>query len=407
MLAFSYNVLENHERNKLMKARKVLTVFLITCILMTCLCGRIRAALPTGDISVAELDTTFECASVILIEASTGKVLFEQNSDEALPPASVTKIMTLLLVMEAIEEGKLSLDEMVTTSAHAASMGGSQIYLEEGEQMCVEDMIKSVVIASANDAAVALAEHIAGSEESFVELMNKRAKELGMTSTNFENTNGLDDTAQNHVTSARDIAIMSAKLLSYDKITEYSSIWMDTVRNGEFGLTNTNRLVRFYKGANGLKTGSTSKAKFCISASAERDEMTLICVVMAAPTRDIRNAIATALLDWGFANFSLYSDCENTPSPIRVSGGEKSECMLENTPFNIVLGKGDKSNVSVKCELPESVPAPIKKGDKIGEYNYYLGDELIGSCDIVAAQNVEKITFWGLLSKFFAKMALL
>ena len=205
---------------------------------------------------------TPECKSALLMEASTGTVLFEQNADEALPPASVTKIMTLLLVMEAIENGQLRYEELVTASAHACSMGGSQIYLKEGEQMTVEDMLKSVVIASANDAAVALAEHVAGSEEAFVGRMNERAAELGMTNTHFENTNGLDDTVQNHVTSARDIAIMSRELIRHEKITEYSSIWMDTVRNGEFGLTNTNRLVRFYRGATGLKTGSTAKAGF-------------------------------------------------------------------------------------------------------------------------------------------------
>ena len=211
-----------------------------------------------------------DCRSAILMEASTGEVLYEMNADEALPPASVTKVMTLLLVMEAIEDGRLSLEDTVTASEHACSRGGSQIYLEPGEQMSVEDLLKSVVIASANDAALALAEHIAGSEESFVAMMNKRAAELGMTNTRFENTNGLDDTVTEHVTSARDIAIMSRELIKHEKITEYSSIWMDTIRGGEFGLTNTNRLVRFYKGATGLKTGSTSKAKFCITATAKQ-----------------------------------------------------------------------------------------------------------------------------------------
>ena len=234
-----------------------------------------------------------DCKAAILMEASTGKILYEKNADEALPPASVTKIMTLLLVMEAIEAGQINYTDMVTASAHACSMGGSQIYLKEGERMSVEDLIKSVVISSANDAAVALAEFISGSEEAFVSQMNERAGQLGMKNTSFENTNGLDDTAISHLTSARDIAIMSRELIKHKKITEYSSIWMDTIRDGSFGLTNTNRLIRFYRGATGLKTGSTSKAGFCISATAEREGMTLICIIMGASTRDERNSAAT------------------------------------------------------------------------------------------------------------------
>ena len=214
----------------------------------------------TGNPVSAEL--SLNCVSAILMESETGKVLYEMNADQPLLPASITKIMTLLLVMEAIEAGKLRLDEQLTCSARAASMGGSQIYLEEGEQMTVEELIKCVVISSANDAALMLAEAVAGSEEVFVDMMNKRAEELGMKNSHFENTNGLDDTVTNHVTSARDVAIMSRELIKYDKILEYSKIWMDTTRDGTFGLTNTNRLIRFYKGATGLKTGSTSKAKF-------------------------------------------------------------------------------------------------------------------------------------------------
>ena len=255
---------------------------------------------PAVDSTVAA-ELSLNCVSAILMESETGRVLYEQNADQPLLPASITKIMTLLLVMKAIEDGKLRLDDMLTCSDRAASMGGSQIYLEEGEQMTVEELIKCVVISSANDAALMLAEAVAGSEEVFVDMMNRCARELGMKNTNFENTNGLDDTVTNHVTSARDVAIMSRELIKYDKILEYSKIWMDTTRNGTFGLTNTNRLVRFYKGATGLKTGSTSKAKFCVSATAMRDGMHLICVIMAADTRDIRNAAATTLLDWGFA----------------------------------------------------------------------------------------------------------
>jgi D-alanyl-D-alanine carboxypeptidase (penicillin-binding protein 5/6) len=236
--------------------------------------------------AASPLDTVAsEAKSAILIEANTRTVLYEKDADMALPPASVTKVMTMLLVMEAIDSGKISLEDTVTVSAYASKMGGSQVYLEEGEQMSVHELLKCVVVASANDACVALAEHIAGSEEAFVSMMNARARELKMEHTNFENTNGLDDDTKNHVISARDIATMSAELIiNHPKILEYSSIWMDSIRGGAFGLTNTNRLIRFYNGANGLKTGSTSKAKFCISASAKRGNTQLICVVMGAPT---------------------------------------------------------------------------------------------------------------------------
>ncbi|MGM9682015.1 MAG: D-alanyl-D-alanine carboxypeptidase family protein [Eubacteriales bacterium] len=394
-----------------MKRRRFTAFITALCMLFTLSCACVSAQAQgeaSADVDTAPQNETsmkFDCKSAILMEASTGKVLFEQNPDEALPPASVTKIMTLLLVMESVDSGKISLGDMVTASAHACSMGGSQIYLKEGEQMSVEDMIKSVVISSANDAAVALAEHIAGTEESFVEMMNKRASELGMSATNFENTNGLDDTAQNHVTSARDIALMSAELLKHRKITEYSSIWMDTVRNGEFGLTNTNRLVRFYKGANGLKTGSTSKAKFCISATAERDGMTLICVIMAAPTRDIRNAAATSLLDWGFANYALYRSPVSELSPIKVLGGVSSQCKLRSNEFCTVVNKADLGAVKYEIQLPQETAAPVKEGEKLGSVVYTLGDREIGRTDITAAQEIDKINYWGLWLRIFAKMS--
>lgn len=386
-----------------MKKIRILSFVLTTVILL----GILQASPIHAENNMAEMIGEFDCVSAILIEASTGQVLFDQNADEALPPASVTKIMSLLLVMEAIEAGKLALDDMVTASAHACSMGGSQIYLKEGEQMSVEDMIKSVVIASANDATVALAEHIAGTEENFVAMMNKRAAELGMKNTNFENTNGLDDTVKNHLTSARDIAIMSAELLSHEKITEYSSIWMDSVRNGEFGLTNTNRLVRFYKGANGLKTGSTSKAKFCISASAKRDGMMLICVVMAAPTRDVRNSIATSLLDFGFANFGLYRSPQISIDPIKVKGGKKDICDACGDNFSIVTDKADISSVTYTVEVPDTLSAPLKKGDKVGTVSYLLNDKVIGTADILATEDIEKISFFDLFLRFLAKASLL
>ena len=379
--------------------RKCISIILISCFCAMFFSIRSNAA-PT------DTNMSIDCKSAILIEAETGTVLFEQNADEALPPASVTKIRTLLLVMEAIEQNKLSLSDMITASAHACSMGGSQIFLEEGEQMSVEDMLKSVVIASANDAAVALAEHIAGTEEAFVALMNKRAEELGMKNTHFENTNGLDDSVENHVTSARDIAIMSAELITHEKILEYSSIWMDTIRNGEFGLTNTNRLVRFYEGATGLKTGSTSKAKFCISATAKRKGMSLICVVMAAPTRDVRNATATALLDWGFANFGMYTSPAVELQPVGVNGGVKNSCAVEQGNFKSVVDKSDISKITYKVKLSKSISAPIKKGDKLGSIEYFLGDKLIGTAEVCAFENIEKISFGYLFINFLAKMSL-
>ncbi len=344
----------------------------------------------------------FDCKSAVLMEAETGRILYAKNPDEALPPASVTKVMTLLLVMEAVDSGKIKLDDMVTASEHAASMGGSQIYLKVGEQMSVEDMIKSVVISSANDAACALAEFVSGSEESFVKAMNARAKELGMENTNFENTNGLDDTAQNHVISAKDIAIMSRELIKHPKILEYSSIWMDTIRDGAFGLTNTNRLVRFYKGCTGLKTGSTSKAGFCISATAERDGMSLICVIMGAPTRDVRNAAATSLLDWGFANYGKFSYAGGEFENIKVIGGVSDSIKAKHDMFSCILEKDGLSKVQFNIELPENISAPVKSGDVIGKVVFTLDGREIGKVDIYAAENVDKISFLGLWYRMIA-----
>lgn len=350
------------------------------------------------------IEEDFDCKSVILMEATTGTVLHEKNADQALPPASVTKIMTLLLVMEAYCNNKIQLTDMVTASANACSMGGSQIYLKEGEQMSVEDMIKSVVIASANDAAVALAEHIEGSEEAFVKKMNEKAKELGMNNTNFENTNGLDDTAVNHVTSARDIAIMSRELIKHEKITEYSSIWMDTIRNGEFGLTNTNRLVRFYKGATGLKTGSTSKAGFCISATASRNGMTLICVVMAASTRDTRNQIATKLLDWGFSNFLLYKNNGEIIDNIKVTGGTDATVSAAYQDFCAVVEKNKAKEIEITKSIPDSVQAPIINGQTIGNITYKINSQILGESPLTASETVEKMDFYTMFFKIFSKI---
>ena len=393
------------------RIKRLAVIFLIPLFILQLGFSHALAADVESDDTIAVQESMpsldLNCKSAILIEATTGKVLYEQNADEALPPASVTKVMTLLLVMEAIDEGKIKLDDMVSTSAHAASMGGSQIFLEEGEQMSVEDMLKSVIIASANDAACALAEFVSGSEEAFVARMNERARELGMQNTTFENTNGLDDTAQNHLTSARDIAIMSAELIKHEKILEYSSIWMDTIRNGEFGLTNTNRLVRFYKGCTGLKTGSTAKAGFCISATAERDGVKLVAVIMGAESRDIRNAAATKLLDWGFANFGVYTHAGEELDGIKTIGGVKNSLKAECAEFSCVLEKSKVSKVEYKLELPSQISAPIKKGDVVGKVTFIIDGVEIGKTDIIAAEDIEKISFfevwYRILTKFLLK----
>ena len=386
-----------------MKLQKLMAIILTAAILF---CAFAATAYAEPEQGTQNNEFALDCRSAILMEAETGKVLYEMNADESLPPASVTKVMTLLLIMEAIDGGKISFSDTVTASAHACSMGGSQIYLKEGEQMSVEDLVKSVVITSANDAALALAEHVAGTEAAFVEMMNKRAAELGLTGTHFENTNGLDDTVQNHVSTARDIAIMSRELIKHERICEFSSIWMDTIRNGEFGLTNTNRLVRFYKGATGLKTGSTAKAKFCITATAKREGTSLICVIMAAPTRDIRNAAATALLDWGFANFAVYKNEARELEPLRVLGGVKQSCRISYPEYSCVLPKSDISRVEYSVEMSENIAAPVKVGDKVGRVVYRLGDKEIGESDIVAAERIDKINFFGLLIKILSKMAI-
>ncbi len=392
---------------KLNIVKKSIAVLLVF-VLGLSLCAVSAFASDTAEDVSLETNSSmnFNCRGAILMDAATGTVLYEQNADEALPPASVTKVMTLLLVMEAIESGAVKLTDMVSTSANAASMGGSQIFLEEGEQMSVEDMVKSVVIASANDAAVALAEHIAGSEEEFVKRMNTRAAELGMKTAHFENTNGLDDTVTNHVLSARDIAIMSAELIKHETILKYSSIWMDTVRDGAFGLTNTNRLIRFYKGATGLKTGSTSKAKFCVSATAKRENMHLVCVVMGAETRDERNAIAAKLLDYGFANYSLYSAEGKSLEEMKVLGGLENTCGIAYDNFNCVVKKGEGGRIEASMELCENVSAPVSVGTKVGKVTYRLGDEIVGEVDILTTEAVEKISFWDYLVRFFAGIVL-
>ena len=333
------------------------------------------------------------CQAAVLMEASSGAVLFEQNKDAELPPASVTKIMTLLLVMEAIDAGTMKLTDTVTISAYAASMGGSQVFLEEGEQMSVEDLVKCTVIASANDAAVALAEHLLGSESAFVDRMNARASELGLTACHFENVTGLDDDTHNHVLSANDIAVISRELIRHPLILTYSGVWMDTIRNGEFTLTNTNRLIRFYQGATGLKTGSTDKAKFCITATAKRGDMTLIAVIMAAPSRDARNTDAKKLFDWGFATYGLYRDSAESCDPIKVCRGVADVARGSHAEFTQVLPKSKLSKVEKRISLQPQMTAPVEKGAQIGTVSYLLDGEVIGTVPVCADTAVQRIGF--------------
>ena len=323
---------------------------------------------------------------------NTGTVLYEHNKDVPLPPASVTKIMTLLLVFEAIECGKLSYDQMITVSENASSMGGSQIFLEPGEEMSVNDLLKSVIIASANDAALTLAEEVGGSEEQFVSMMNERAEALGMKNTRFENVTGLDDTVSNHLTSAYDIALMSRELLRHEKVTEYATVWMDTVRNGEFGLTNTNRLIRFYRGITGLKTGYTSNAGFCVSASAKRDNLHLIAVVMGAETSQARNDAATKLLNYGFANFGIYSDKESEIRAVPIKNGTKEEILVKKNIFEGLVNRGELGKITSEEVYFADLCAPIKANEKVGEVIYKIGEKEIGKADITAIEPIERLS---------------
>ena len=366
-----------------------------------------NTATTATEFGVEEGSLSLNCKSAFLMEANTGTVLYSQNAEEALPPASVTKIMTLVLIMEAIDSGTVRIDDTVAISANAASMGGSQVYLKEGEQMRVEDLLKSVVIASANDAAVALAEHLAGSVGAFVEKMNDKATRLGMTSTHFENVTGLDDTAQNHLTSAHDIALMSKALIAHRDILKYSSIWMDSIRDGQFTLTNTNRLVRFYQGCTGLKTGSTDKAGFCVSVTAERNDLSLICVIMGAESGDIRNAAATELLDWGFANYELYRHESAQTDPILVTGGTEDFCSASYPRFVKVLPRGAGKTLEIETTLCESLSAPIKKGDAVGHLSFSLNGKEIGSVGIFAERDIQKISLFEIFGRMLAKFLLI
>lgn len=361
---------------------------LLLCAVLLCM------ALP-WQTRAAEMDVNAK--SALLMDAATGTVLFEKNAHEALAPASVTKIMTMLLIMEAIDSGSIGYDDMVTASESAAAKGGSQVYLKAGEQMAVSEMLKSIAVSSANDCACAMAEHLSGSEGAFVDRMNERARELGMEDTHFVNCTGLDDSpeAARHRTSAYDIALMSRELLTrHPDIKKYTTIWMDTIRNGAFGLSNTNKLIRFYPGATGLKTGFTSGAGYCLSATAQRDGMELIAVTMGCESAKIRNAACKQLLDYGFANFALVSpDLEDVPSVPVVLGKEKDVSLELSGARQLLIPKAKKAGITQSVSLEESVNAPVEKGAVLGTLTVKSGGETLLEIPLSAAKAVEKLTF--------------
>lgn len=357
---------------------------IIAFILMLCIAFSAFSISASADFEIAS-----EIKSAILIEPKTGTVIYEKNADEKLPPASVTKTMTALLVMEAIESGKLSFDSQITVSAAASGMGGSQIFLEVGEQIKVSELLEGMMVASGNDAAVAFAEAIGGTEENFVSMMNKRAEELGLQNTHFMNCHGLDE--ENHYTSARDIAIISAELVKHEDILHYTSIWTDTIRDGRTALANTNKLVRFYDGCDGLKTGSTSIARCCITATAKKNGLRLIAVVLAAPTTDMRFAAARQLFDYGFAVKEFAEIKEEKLDMLPVKAGVKNKVAVRFDSSSMLVEKGTAAKIKYETVIPEYLNAPVKKGDKVGKISAVLDGKELFHSDIVATESVEKV----------------
>lgn len=372
----------------------------------------LAAALLTGAASAAgeegaaeQPDLDLSAASAVLMEKETGALLYEKESHQQLEPASVTKVMTLLLIMEDLDSGRLSKEDLVTVSAAAAGMGGSQVYLKEGEQLSAGELIKCIAVVSGNDAAVAMAEHLAGSEAAFVERMNRRAQELGMKDTAFVNCTGLP--AAGHHSSAYDIALMSRELiLNHPSIREYTTIWMDSIRDGAFGLTNTNRLVRFYQGATGLKTGSTDSALYCVSATAERDGMELIAVVMKSPTSAQRFEDAKALLDYGFANYTLarvYPDVPLAPVEVLLGTTAQVQPQLERE-CSLLVRKGEEGLISTQIQLAQDLEAPVERGQKLGQMVVTVDGEVRDTIPIVASQQVDRLTIPGIFGKMFQRL---
>ncbi len=373
--------------------KKVICFFICVCFMMQSV-----AVFAEGN-----TDLGLNAKSAILMEESTGNILYESNPDERLPIASVTKVMTMLLIMEAVDSGKISLDDMVTVSENAMSYGGSTMFLETGEQLTVNDMLKGIAVASANDGCVAMAEHLAGSESAFVDMMNEKAKELGMENTHFMNTNGLDE--DDHYSCARDVAIMSRELMKHETIFNYTSIWMDTLRGGKFQLANTNKLIRFYDGANGLKTGSTSKALCCLSAAAKRNDMQLIAVVLGAPTSAERFASAKSLLDYGFANYAVNTQITAGDEVQKIAvekGVDKEVGVVAGDSCSTLVKKGQEDNITKEIKIDETITAPIEAGQKIGTMTISRDGEVIADIDLNASSAVEKKGIGLIIKDFFA-----
>lgn len=373
----------------------VIILLCITTISLTCI--------STSAVSPSEITAP----SAVLMEAETGKVLYDKDSHNIRACASITKVMTLILVFEAIDDGKLAMNDTITASAHASSMGGSDIWLEEGETMSVHDLIKATVVASANDAAVALAEEVAGSEDAFVEKMNEKAKVLGMKDTTFKNCNGLDE--EGHLTSAYDVALMSRELIKHKEVFEFTSIWMDYLRGGKTQIVNTNKLLKTYKGITGLKTGTTNQAGSCISATATRNGLSLISVVLGSATGKDRFTDASALLDFGFANYCIYTPSYKEDIPIiNVTNGMQTELKAQaNISGNFVIEKGKSKEITYKLDIKNEVEAPVNKGDKVGTLTFYMGKEKLKEYPVVASHIVDKMTFgsvFELLFKFFVQI---
>lgn len=404
------------------KRRSILCILLVVSIIATFLQAFTVRVYPNEVDTGIDIVTTAAAADLgvtsracVLMEASTGTVIYDKAKDEKLSPASITKIMTLILIFDALKSGQIKLDEEVTTSAYAKSMGGSQVFLEEGEKQTVETLIKCIVVASGNDACVTMAEHLAGSESEFVARMNDRAKNLGMVNTNFEDCCGLTD-SDNHYTTAYDVALMSRELITkYPEIYKYSGIWMENITHNtkkgssEFGLANTNKLLKQYQYATGLKTGSTSKAKYCVSATAKKDNIELIAVIMAAPDYKVRFSEAESLLKYGYGVCKIYSDKnENELKKQRVMGGVKDfvKCKAEKEFNYITIDGTDVSNITKNIEFNKKITAPIKKGTVIGKITYMLADKKVGDINIIAMESIDKAGLPFYYKKIFLKYLL-
>ena len=366
--------------------------------------------LATALLAVPVRGAEYEAKSWLLMDAATGTVLESGNEHERLAPASVTKVMTLLLIMEAIDSGQIAWSDTVTASETAAAKGGSQVFLKAGETMTVEDMVKSIAVSSANDCACAMAEHLCGSEQAFVERMNARAAELGMGDTHFVNCTGLDDGAEagEHRTSAHDIALMSRELLTnHPDIKKYTTIWMDSIRGGTFGLSNTNKLVRFYPGCTGLKTGFTSGAGYCLSASAERDGMELIAVAMGSETGQKRNDACRGMLDYGFANFAHYTPSlpEMLAVPVELGTAEQVTVTLPDAA-PLLVKKGEQSSITARAELPEALEAPVQAGQRLGELILEREGERLAALPLTAGEEVARLTWADLFERLLARVAM-